>query len=600
MKKVLALMLAMSMTLSSVGNAFATTFGNPVADSGVEVTLTFVPDGGTMDVEGSETQKVSLNLLVDSGAVDSGWFDSGFLDYYYGTYTGGTPAASKLGYTLDGWYNGNDKLAAGDFIGADTTFTAQWAEKTYSVTVNSGAATDKVTTATVDLTAPTKEGFTFAGWLINGKAAGWKPAAPATTTVLDILKTLGAEPAGDTITLVAKWTANPTEPLTATFYDGETTLGNGSVDKNGMVTPPAAPDAKCGYTFGGWAVKGTAVAYDFAAPITADTEFVSLWTPNIYAVTIKLENGSSDTTTSYTTDGTVPVSRPTRSGYTFAGWKLAGTDVTYPVNTTAIPMAEILSKFTAEPADSKITLEAVWSKNSSGGGGGGDNDTSTGGTTTGGGTVAPPDATNKSESAAVKPNGEVVSTAPTVTTEKATGAVKEAIEAAKKTAGSTDANIRVANVSTVGSDVIKSLVETAKAENLTPILVADTMNGTSVAARISVDLTKLPDTVKELNLAVAVGNAPVENLFQQYYSNTIQVVSFAQKGEFGTTIQAAVKVDLTKLNVKTLQFYTYDVATNAFMAIPATGYFVDGNGYLHFDTAMGNNILITDKKMTAK
>lgn len=48
------------------------------------------------------------------------------------------------------------------------------------------------------------------------------------------------------------------------------------------------------------------------------------------------------------------------------------------------------------------------------------------------------------------------------------------------------------------------------------------------------------------------------------FDNKLAVVSFAQQGAFGMKLGVAAKVDLTGLDIKTLQFYSYDKATNLY------------------------------------
>lgn len=65
-------------------------------------------------------------------------------------------------------------------------------------------------------------------------------------------------------------------------------------------------------------------------------------------------------------------------------------------------------------------------------------------------------------------------------------------------------------------------------------------------------------------------------------------------------ISAAVKVDLAKLNTKALKFYSYDTAKNTYKLLTDTNEFVDVNGYLHFDTTVGNTVVITDSPLEDK
>lgn len=87
------------------------------------------------------------------------------------------------------------------------------------------------------------------------------------------------------------------------------------------------------------------------------------------------------------------------------------------------------------------------------------------------------------------------------------------------------------------------------------------------------------------------------NIFNKFYSNKFACVAFLQDKSFGTTVNVAAKVDLSGLDTSKLHFYSYSVHENQISTIENTNYFIDENGYLHFDTTYAGNILITDKPL---
>ena len=117
-------------------------------------------------------------------------------------------------------------------------------------------------------TAPTKDGFTFAGWY---KDAGL-------TTPFDFAnETINAD-----ITLYAKWTPTTPTNYTVTFNtNGGSAINPQTITAGGLVTKPAAP-TKDGYTFAGWYKDAEFTkAFDFAnEKINADTTIYAKWTQN--------------------------------------------------------------------------------------------------------------------------------------------------------------------------------------------------------------------------------------------------------------------------------------------------------------------------------
>ena len=88
---------------------------------------------------------------------------------------------TREGYTFAGWYTDTDCTNEYDFaigVTADITLYAKWTVNTYTVTfeTNGGSAVDSQTivdngTATIP-TAPTKDGYVFAGWYTDTACTG--------------------------------------------------------------------------------------------------------------------------------------------------------------------------------------------------------------------------------------------------------------------------------------------------------------------------------------------------------------------------------------------------------------------------------------------
>lgn len=101
--------------------------------------------------------------------------------------------------------------------------------------------------------------------------------------------------------------------------------------------------AKTGYTFGGWNTKadGTGINYNAGSgtfTIADNTTLYAKWTVNTHTLTWNV-NGGNDLTGTYT-QGTVAYgttitkpSDPTRTGHTFKGWSIDGTNIVTPAST---------------------------------------------------------------------------------------------------------------------------------------------------------------------------------------------------------------------------------------------------------------------------
>ena len=217
---------------------------------------------------------------------------------------------TKEGYTFIGWYKGEEKWNFADAVTEAMTLTAKWQLNQYTITFDTagGSEVPSITqdygTAITPPAAPTKTGYTF---------AGWDKTIPSTMPAEDM-------------TLTAKWQVNQ---YTITFKPengGEDIVIK--QDYGTAITPPAAP-TRTGYTFAGW---------DRESPTTMPAENITLtarWQVNQYTITFKPENGGQDIVIKqdYGTAITAPAN-PTKTGYTFAGW-----DKTIPSTMPAGDMA---------------------------------------------------------------------------------------------------------------------------------------------------------------------------------------------------------------------------------------------------------------------
>ncbi len=136
-------------------------------------------------------------------------------------------------------------------------------EKTYAITFDTDGGTkiEQIIVKdgeTVDFPEdPTKEGFRFNGWLLDGQ-----PFAPSAEITKDI-------------TLVASWIAEDAVTFKVTFMpdNGKSSMEI-EVEENESVAKPLDP-TKANATFKGWFLDGA--EYDFTQPVTRDIILVAQW-----------------------------------------------------------------------------------------------------------------------------------------------------------------------------------------------------------------------------------------------------------------------------------------------------------------------------------
>lgn len=193
---------------------------------------------------------------------------------------------TREGYDFLGWSydrDGNDPVDFTKAIVAGSghaTLYAQWKqnnEKTVLYVANGGAfadgnetmegVTDSNGVARQPL-APTREGYTFAGWTYDSK--GKDP--------VDFSKPV--QGGGDHVTFYAQWTKNET-PAVQThkvnfYFDGSTTTVE--VEDGKTVAQPSDPSID-GFNFVGWSSsKESFKKFDFSTPITEDTTVYAFFT----------------------------------------------------------------------------------------------------------------------------------------------------------------------------------------------------------------------------------------------------------------------------------------------------------------------------------
>ena len=261
-------------------------------------------------------------------------------------------APTREGYTFAGWTydrDGNDPVDFSKPVqggGDHVTFYAQWTKdkgtdenvKDVLYFANGGTffdgnetlqgVTDGDGVARQPL-APTREGYTFAGWTYDSK--GNDP--------VDFSKPLVG--GGDHATLFAQWTEDKGADVDenknvkdvlyfangGVFFDGNVTL-QGVTDSDGVARQPLAP-TRDGYTFAGWTYdsEGTEPV-DFTKPVQGGGDHVTFYaqwtkneTPAVQTHKVNFYVDGSTTTVEVEDGKTVAQpSDPSVDGFNFVGW----------------------------------------------------------------------------------------------------------------------------------------------------------------------------------------------------------------------------------------------------------------------------------------
>ena len=180
---------------------------------------------------------------------------------------------------------------------------------TFTVTFNSdgGSAVEAQTidegeNATAP-TAPTKSGYTFGGWTLNGEAYDFE--TPVTSD----------------IELVAVWTKAAVMYDVTFNSDGGSAVEAQTIEENETATEPTAP-TKADCKFGGWLLNGE--AYDFATPVTGNIELTAKWIA-LYSVSFNSNGGSAvEAQTIEENETATEPTAPTKADCKFGGWLLNG------------------------------------------------------------------------------------------------------------------------------------------------------------------------------------------------------------------------------------------------------------------------------------
>ena len=255
-------------------------------------TLTINPQGGTTSTELNQELKYGASTQIVS--------------------------PTKRGYNFTGWTKTSGTLQDTTFtMGAsNATLTANYQAKTITIyfDANQGSVTQSSKTVTYDSTygtlpTPTREGYTFDGWYVNGEKI-------TSNTTVNIENTTSA---------VAHWSKGTyvlsVNPNGGT-YNSSSQITTTSMDFEEEVT--ISDPTREGYTFNGWTLEGTSATYNSSTKVfkmgSSNATLTAKWTINKYKLTIEGTN-VCDGEFNLDYQETKTLCEPENEGHTFAGWE---------------------------------------------------------------------------------------------------------------------------------------------------------------------------------------------------------------------------------------------------------------------------------------
>ena len=227
--------------------------------------------------------------------------------------------------------------------------------------------------------APTREGYTFAGWYWVSDLSGLTDEQKDLNKV-DFSQSVAGK---EHVTVFAQWTKNQEQNDHAVMYvanggqfaTGET-FQQGVTDSDGMMRQPAEPTRE-GYTFDGWYWHADYSGYtdeqkaadkvDFSQPVQSDVNIYAQWTKNADAqaeqITVKFVDNFNGTESSAEVKKGEAVAKPadpTYDGWTFEGWSSTLKDDEGNWEYTPVDFSKAVED---EDQDGVVTYYAFYSEN---------------------------------------------------------------------------------------------------------------------------------------------------------------------------------------------------------------------------------------------
>ena len=227
--------------------------------------------------------------------------------------------------------------------------------------------------------APTREGYTFAGWYWVSSLDGLTDDQKALSKV-DFEQSVAGK---DHVTMFAQWTKDAEQENLfnvmyvangGQFFTGED-VQQGVTDSEGVMRQPAAPTRE-GYTFDGWYWHADLSGYtdeakkadkvDFSKPLDRDAVMYAQWskvvTPAEKKITVKFVDNFNKTESTVEINEGEAVAQPkdpSYKGWSFEGWSSTLTDEQGNAKFTPVDFSKVVAD---EDEDGVVTYFAFYTE----------------------------------------------------------------------------------------------------------------------------------------------------------------------------------------------------------------------------------------------
>jgi len=172
--------------------------------------------------------------------------------------------------------------------------------------------------------------------------------------------------------------------------------------------------------------------------------------------------------------------------------------------------------------------------------------------------------------------------------------------------GSNTARLHVRDVSVISASELQSMFNAASASGLRARYIVDTSVSPRVDAiqgRIEINPALAMGLNRDIFLGVHTSVARTQwttRHFERHFANQIRVIQLDHHGSYGMPVRIMARVDTAGMNVNNLHFYSYDRQRNFSTRIRTPSYFVDTNGFLHFNTIYGGYIIVSEGRLVER